>query len=85
MKCLGTKRIFKLSKYYSDNYFSTAIDSVCSPARVKSAFSKSGMYPVDIGAVDQTQIQTQTDASEKHTGRYSSNSGDKFICIKHTI
>ncbi|XP_062567732.1 uncharacterized protein LOC134229974 [Saccostrea cucullata] len=60
---------------------STAIDSVCSPARVKAAFRKPGMYPVDIGAVDKTQIQSQTDASEKNKETTSSNSDSRSIQI----
>lgn len=35
---------------------SSDIDHICTPARVKLGFQKCGMYPIDIDAIDKTQI-----------------------------
>lgn len=35
---------------------SSAIDNICTPARVKSGFMKCDIYPIDIDAIDKTQI-----------------------------
>ena len=46
---------------------STAIDSICSPARIKDAFRKSGLYHVEGDAIDKTQLIPRDFQKKKDT------------------
>ena len=66
---------------------STDIDSRCSPARIKDAFRKSGLYPIDGDAIDKAQLiprdfqkKKDTPGDAGTTESYSTESHVTILC-----